>query len=58
MVLESAPEVISVRVYSCLRNNMLTENDTVLEVNGHASSCLAVFMMLPWWMSYMDVPKL
>lgn len=37
---------------------MHTENDTVLEVDGHADYWLAVFMMLPWWMSYIEVPKL
>ena len=35
-----------------------TENDTVLEVDGHAGYRLAVFMMSPCWISHIDVPKL
>lgn len=35
-----------------------TKNDTVLKVDSHAGYRLAVFMMSPWWISHMDVPKL
>lgn len=58
VVLESAPRV-SQYVGSYLRSlDMHTKNDTVLEVDGHAGNCLAVFKMSPWWISYMEVPKL
>ena len=58
VVLESAPEEDQYMCTIFKKLFMHTKNDTVLEVDGHAGYRLAVFLMSPWWISYMDVPKL